>query len=114
VRLTAAAAYLGADGDARHRDVALIEAVAIGAGTGGTRTAAGARAQQRARTGVARTFRGSGGALMNSKRLGLGIGNAQVRFAKLDGDLLTLSTKPMTFNGVERRAALVSERVGHD
>jgi hypothetical protein len=42
------------------------------------------------------------------------IGNAQVRFAKLDGDLLTLSTKPMTFQGVERRAELVWERVGHD
>ena len=42
------------------------------------------------------------------------VGNAQVRFAKLDGDLLTLSTKPMTFEGVERRAELVWERVGHD
>jgi Lipocalin-like domain len=42
------------------------------------------------------------------------IGNAQVRFAKLDGDLLILSTKPMTFQGVERRAELVWERVGHD
>jgi Lipocalin-like domain len=42
------------------------------------------------------------------------IGNAQVRFAKLDGDLLTLSTKPMTFHGVQRRAELVWERVGHD
>ena len=40
------------------------------------------------------------------------IGNAQVRFAKLDGDLLKLSTKPMTFQGVERRAELVWERVG--
>jgi hypothetical protein len=40
------------------------------------------------------------------------IGNAQVRAAKLDGDLLTLSTKPMTFQGVERRAELVWERVG--
>jgi hypothetical protein len=37
-----------------------------------------------------------------------------VRFAKLDGDLLILSTKPMTFQGVERRAELVWERVGHD
>jgi hypothetical protein len=35
------------------------------------------------------------------------IGNAQVRFAKLEGDVLTLSTKPMTFQGVERRAELV-------
>jgi Lipocalin-like domain len=42
------------------------------------------------------------------------IGNAQVRFAKLDGDLLTLHTKPMTFHGVQRRAELVWERVGHD
>src|SRR5215211_6519844 len=42
------------------------------------------------------------------------IGNAQVRFAKLSGDLLTLSTKPMTFQGVERTAELVWERVGHD
>ena len=42
------------------------------------------------------------------------IGNAQVRFADLDGDLLTLSTKPMTFQGVERTAHLVWERVGHD
>jgi hypothetical protein len=42
------------------------------------------------------------------------IGNAQVRFAKLEGELLTLSTKPMTFQGVERTAELVWERVGHD
>ena len=42
------------------------------------------------------------------------IGNAQVRFAKLDGDLLMLSTKPMTFQGVERKAELVWERVGCD
>ena len=42
------------------------------------------------------------------------IGNAQVRFAKLDGNLLTLSTKPMMFQGVERTAELVWERVGHD
>lgn len=42
------------------------------------------------------------------------IGNAQVRFAKLDNDLLTLSTKPMTFQGVQRTAELVWERVGHD
>lgn len=41
------------------------------------------------------------------------IGNAQVRFAKLEGDVLTLSTKPMTFQGVERSAELVWERVGH-
>jgi Lipocalin-like domain len=40
--------------------------------------------------------------------------NAQVRFAKFDGDLLMLSTKPMTFQGVERTAELVWERVGHD
>src|SRR6184192_4015286 len=43
-----------------------------------------------------------------------GIGNAQVRYAKLEGALLMLSTKPMTFQGVERRAELVWERVGHD
>jgi Lipocalin-like domain len=42
------------------------------------------------------------------------IGNAQVRFAKLDGDLLTLSTKTMVFQGMERRAELVWERVGRD
>jgi lipocalin-like protein len=42
------------------------------------------------------------------------IGNAQVGLANLDGDLLTLSTKPMTFQGVERSAHLVWERVGHD
>lgn len=42
------------------------------------------------------------------------IGNAQVRFANLDGNLLTLSTKPMTFQGVERSAHLVWERVGRD
>jgi hypothetical protein len=42
------------------------------------------------------------------------IGNAQVRFAELDGALLTLSTKPMMFQGVERSAHLVWERVGHD
>jgi hypothetical protein len=42
------------------------------------------------------------------------VGNAQVRFAKLDGDLLTLSTKPMTLQGVERTAELVWERVGRD
>ncbi len=42
------------------------------------------------------------------------IGNAQVRFAKLERDLLTLSTKPMIVQGAERRAELVWERVGHD
>ena len=42
------------------------------------------------------------------------IGNAQVRFANLAGDRLTLSTKPMTFQGVERRAVLEWERVGSD
>jgi Lipocalin-like domain len=42
------------------------------------------------------------------------IGNAQVRFAKLEGDLLVLSTKPMVFQGVTRSAELVWERVGHD
>jgi hypothetical protein len=42
------------------------------------------------------------------------IGNAQVRFAKLHDDLLELSTKPMTFQGVERRAELVWERAGRD
>jgi Lipocalin-like domain len=39
------------------------------------------------------------------------VGNAQVRFAKLGDDRLTLSTRPMTFQGVERRAELVWERV---
>jgi hypothetical protein len=42
------------------------------------------------------------------------IGNAQVRFARLEGDLLVLSTKPMIFQGVTRSAELVWERVGHD
>lgn len=42
------------------------------------------------------------------------IGNAQVRFVRLDGDLLVLSTKPMIFQGVEGRAELVWERVGRD
>src|SRR5215212_11536898 len=34
--------------------------------------------------------------------------------AQLDGDLLTLSTKPMMFQGVEPSAHVVWERVGHD
>jgi hypothetical protein len=42
------------------------------------------------------------------------IGNAQVRFAKLDGDLLTLSAEPTTMQGVERTAVLVWERVRRD
>ena len=42
------------------------------------------------------------------------IGNAQVRYAKLDGEVLMLSTKPMIFQGVERRAELVWDRVGRD
>ena len=42
------------------------------------------------------------------------IGNAQVRFAKLHDNLLELSTRPMTFQGVERRAELIWERVGRD
>ena len=42
------------------------------------------------------------------------IGNAQCASANLDGNLLTLSTKPMTFQGVERSAHLVWERVGRD
>jgi hypothetical protein len=42
------------------------------------------------------------------------IGNAQVRFAKLEDALLTLSTKPMMFQGLERTAKLVWERVGRD
>jgi hypothetical protein len=42
------------------------------------------------------------------------IGNAQVRFARLEGDVLVLSTKPMIFQGVTRAAELVWERVGHD
>jgi hypothetical protein len=33
--------------------------------------------------------------------------NAQMRFAKREGDLLVLSTKPMTFQGVKRSAQLV-------
>ena len=39
------------------------------------------------------------------------VGDAEVRFATLDGDRLTLSTKPMTLQGAERRAELVWERV---
>lgn len=39
------------------------------------------------------------------------VGDAQVRFAELDGDSLTLSTKPMMFQGVERTARLVWDRV---
>lgn len=42
------------------------------------------------------------------------IGNAQVRFVKLDGDVLTLSTRPMMLQGMERAAEVVWERVGHD
>jgi hypothetical protein len=42
------------------------------------------------------------------------IGNAQVRYANLNGDVLVLSTKPMIFQGVERRAELVWDRVGRD
>jgi Lipocalin-like domain len=42
------------------------------------------------------------------------VGNAQVRFARLEGDQLTLSTKPMMFQGVERSAELLWERVSHD
>jgi hypothetical protein len=42
------------------------------------------------------------------------VGDDQLRFVKLDGDLLTLSTKPMTFQGVEGTAELVWERVGPD
>jgi hypothetical protein len=37
------------------------------------------------------------------------IGDAQERFATLDGDLLTLSTKPMTFQGVERTVEFLWE-----
>jgi hypothetical protein len=42
------------------------------------------------------------------------IGKAQVRFAQLEGNVLVLSTKPMIFQGVERRAELVWRRVGQD
>ena len=42
------------------------------------------------------------------------IGNAQVRFVTLDGDVLTLSTEPMTLQGVRRTAELVWERVPRD
>jgi Lipocalin-like domain len=42
------------------------------------------------------------------------IGNAQVRSATLEGNMLTLRTKPMIFQGVERRAEVLWERVGHD
>ena len=42
------------------------------------------------------------------------IGNAQVRYVALDGDSLTLSTKPMVLQGVERRAVVEWRRVGRD
>jgi hypothetical protein len=42
------------------------------------------------------------------------VGKAQVRFARLEGDQLVLSTKPMVIQGVERRAEIVWERVGRD
>lgn len=42
------------------------------------------------------------------------IGNAQVRFAKVEGDTLTLSTRPMMLQGRERRAEVVWDRVGRD
>lgn len=42
------------------------------------------------------------------------IGNAQVRIAKLDGDVLTLSTRPMTIQGTERTAELDWVRIGRD
>jgi hypothetical protein len=42
------------------------------------------------------------------------IGKDQVRFASIDGNRLTLSTKPMLFQGVVRTAELVWERVGRD
>lgn len=42
------------------------------------------------------------------------IGNAQVRFATLDGNRLTLSTRPMIVQGVERFAEVEWERIGRD
>lgn len=42
------------------------------------------------------------------------IGNAQVRLAHLEGDVLTLSTRPMMLQGRERRAEVVWDRVGRD
>lgn len=42
------------------------------------------------------------------------IGNAQVRFVKLEGDLLTLSARPMSFQGVERTAEVLWQRIGDD
>jgi hypothetical protein len=38
----------------------------------------------------------------------------QVRFVRLEGDLLVLSTKPMIFQGVTRSAELIWERVRRD
>jgi hypothetical protein len=35
-----------------------------------------------------------------------------VRFVKLDGDVLTLSTDAMIFEGIESRGELVWERAG--
>jgi hypothetical protein len=40
------------------------------------------------------------------------IGDDQLRFVRFDGNLLTLSTPPMTFQGVRRTGELVWERVG--
>jgi hypothetical protein len=42
------------------------------------------------------------------------VGSDQFRFAKIDGSRLTLSTKPMSFQGIEQRSELVWERVGQD
>ena len=42
------------------------------------------------------------------------IGNAQLRFVRLEGDLLVLSTKPMIFQGMTRPAELIWERVRRD
>jgi Lipocalin-like domain len=42
------------------------------------------------------------------------IGNAQVRDAELDGDVLRLTSKPITVQGVEYTGELVWDRVGRD
>ncbi len=42
------------------------------------------------------------------------VGHDQFRFARIDGSHLTLSTKPMSFQGIEQRSELVWERVGQD
>jgi hypothetical protein len=41
-----------------------------------------------------------------------GIGTSQMRFVKLDGNVLTLTTEPMIVQGVDRSTIVVWDRVG--